>query len=138
MSSFVPLVTPTPKTAQLHQFVSRELVPRSGGAAPTPPVLQAEAINLATKLRVILAGLPLANPDDPSVEAAVSAIQAAVLAAPTRLSLPELKLQEKPAATDAPASGGTPQIDLEKDGDKVSRIKVNCVCGETIVLDCMY
>ncbi len=39
----------------------------------------------------------------------------------------------------APAcSGGTPQVSLERQGDRISRIIVTCSCGEVIELDCRY
>ncbi len=31
-----------------------------------------------------------------------------------------------------------PKILLDRDGDKISRIRVLCTCGQSIVLDCKY
>ena len=67
----------------------------------------------------------------------------AVLAGPTRLALPDLKLQPSETPPPEPAEGEEPaqthpELSLEKDGDKVTRIKVDCICGETIVMDCDY
>jgi hypothetical protein len=35
-----------------------------------------------------------------------------------------------------PPAGHEPKITLEREGDRVTRIKVQCVCGHTIELDC--
>lgn len=48
-----------------------------------------------------------------------------------------------PAAAAAPArephlAHGKPVVTLQRDGDKVTRIRVQCGCGETIDLDCVY
>lgn len=47
------------------------------------------------------------------------------------------------AATAAPTkephvAHGKPVVTLQRDGDKVTRIRVQCGCGETIDLDCVY
>ncbi len=33
---------------------------------------------------------------------------------------------------------GKPIVTLQREGDKVTRIRVQCGCGETIDLDCLY
>jgi hypothetical protein len=35
-------------------------------------------------------------------------------------------------------SGEKPNVRLEKDGDKITNIVVECECGQTIALDCIY
>ena len=40
-----------------------------------------------------------------------------------------------PAGT-TPPSEHEPKVTLERDGSRVTRIKVQCVCGYTIELDC--
>jgi hypothetical protein len=42
---------------------------------------------------------------------------------------------KSPAAQQAPAE---PQISLERDGDRVTRIRIQCTCGNTIELACEY
>lgn len=42
-----------------------------------------------------------------------------------------------PAATSKPAPK-EPQITLERDGDRITRIKVQCSCGQVIELNCAY
>ena len=32
----------------------------------------------------------------------------------------------------------TPRVELKKDGDKITQIAVECVCGQVIGLDCVY
>ena len=90
-------------------------------------------MGLPTKIREALSGLDL--PED-QLQQAVDAVNQAVNEAPLRLALPELKVQhEKTGDADDPER--QPTIELEKEENKVNRIKVNCVCGETIVLDCV-
>ncbi len=38
----------------------------------------------------------------------------------------------------APGSAGQPQVTVERQGDRISRIIVTCSCGEVIELDCRY
>ncbi len=108
----------------------------------TPPVVPAEANDPSEAVRAVLAGLPGEIPED-TVNQAVQQILQTVDAGPTRLALPDLKLQPsetpplKPAEGEEPAQTH-PELSLEKDGDKVTRIKVDCICGETIVMDCDY
>lgn len=43
------------------------------------------------------------------------------------------------AAGDQPCSaGGKPTISLQKDGDRVTQIRIQCSCGEVIELACDY
>lgn len=46
------------------------------------------------------------------------------------------------AAQGTPASGsghaGKPTISLQREGDRVTQIRIECVCGEVILLDCQY
>jgi hypothetical protein len=41
--------------------------------------------------------------------------------------------QAGPAAT-----SGKPIITLQREGDRVTQIRIECVCGEIILLDCQY
>jgi hypothetical protein len=43
-------------------------------------------------------------------------------------------------ATDAPncAAGGKPTVSLQKEGDRVTQIRIQCSCGEVIELACDY
>ncbi len=36
------------------------------------------------------------------------------------------------------AGGGTPVITLQRDGDRISLIRVECCCGQVIELNCTY
>ena len=124
------------------QFVKRGIAPSDSAASPasedkstTPPtpVRPAEEVSLPTKIREALSGLDL--PDD-QLKQAVDAVNQAVNEAPLRLALPELKVQHETTG-EADDTERQPTIELEKEENKVNRIKVNCVCGETIVLDCV-
>ncbi|MFO1497071.1 MAG: hypothetical protein U1G07_01515 [Verrucomicrobiota bacterium] len=50
-------------------------------------------------------------------------------------------LPTKPAAS-APAAhacaGTAPSVALERNGDQISRIRIQCACGHVIELDCVY
>ena len=111
-------------------------------AVETPPVVPAEANDPAERVRAVLADLPGEIPED-TVNQAVQQILKTVEAGPMRLALPDLKLQPSETTPPEPAEGEEPaqthpELSLEKDGDKVTRIKVDCICGETIVMDCDY
>ncbi len=108
----------------------------------TPSVVPAETNDPSEAVRAVLAGLPGEIPED-TVSQAVKQILQTVEAGPTRLALPDLKLQPSETPPPEPAEGEEPaqthpELSLEKDGDKVTRIKVDCTCGETIVMDCDY
>ena len=38
----------------------------------------------------------------------------------------------------APPAGGEPRVTLEREGDRVTRIKIQCCCGHSIELACDY
>ncbi len=111
-------------------------------AVETPPVVPAEANDPAERVRAVLADLPGEIPED-TVNQAVQQILKTVEAGPMRLALPDLKLQPSETPPPEPAEGEEPaqthpELSLVIDGDKVTRIKVDCICGETIVMDCDY
>ena len=62
-------------------------------------------------------------------------IEAAINNAPSRVALPEIKLN---TVGDQPTLEGQPNIEFEREGDTVKRVQVHCVCGQTIQLDCIY
>ena len=110
--------------------------------AETPPVVPAEVNDPTEAVHSVLAGLPGEIPEE-SISQAVQQILKVVEAGPARLALPDLKLQPSDTPPPEPAEGEEParihpELSLEKDGDKVTRIKVDCICGETIVMDCDY
>lgn len=43
-----------------------------------------------------------------------------------------------PACTQPNASKGQPTVSLQKDGDRVTHIRIECGCGEVIELECSY
>lgn len=48
--------------------------------------------------------------------------------APTNADLPSLCNQ----------ANGVPQVTLQRDGDRVTRIRVQCSCGQVAELECVY
>ena len=50
--------------------------------------------------------------------------------------LPESHAQ--PAAKPAPARHGEVKVELKRDGDRISQIRIYCRCGELIELNCDY
>lgn len=67
----------------------------------------------------------------------------------TKPSLAPAEKPKEPAPTPAPAPEPSPspepkheckepKILLDREGDKISRIRVLCSCGQSIVLDCNY
>ena len=115
------------------QFVEHgedSLAPTNLQAAPAP-VTPAEVVNLPGQIRKILQG-QLADSD---LDSAVSAIEAAINNAPSRVALPEIKLN---TGGDQPSLEGQPTIEFEREGDTVKRVQVHCTCGQSIHLDCIY
>ncbi len=45
---------------------------------------------------------------------------------------------EPPPAPHAPHAGAPPKITLERDGDRVTHIRIACACGEVFELACDY
>ena len=115
------------------QFVEHgEDTPAPANPQATPaPVTPAEAVDLPGEIRKILQG-QLA---EAALDSAVSAIEAAINNAPSRVALPEIKLN---TTGDQPTLEGQPTIEFEREGDTVKRVQVHCVCGQTIQLDCIY
>lgn len=57
----------------------------------------------------------------------------------TKLALQNFDGEPDPANADTPAeSDEKPIIKLEKEGDKITHIVVECECGQEITLDCIY
>ena len=115
------------------QFVGHgedTLAPSSPQAAPAP-VTPAEAVDLPGEIRKILQG-QLA---ETALDSAVSAIEAAVNNAPTRVALPEIKLN---TGDDQETLQTPPTIEFVREGDTVKSVQVRCACGQSIHLDCIY
>lgn len=49
-----------------------------------------------------------------------------------------LNLKAPPAPASAPAACSKPTITLQKNGDIVSAIRVQCGCGQVVELTCVY
>ena len=104
--------------------------PANPQAAPAP-VTPAEAVDLPGEIRKILQG-QLA---ETALDSAVSAIEAAVNNAPTRVALPEIKLN---TGDDQRTLQTPPTIEFVREGDTVKSVQVRCACGQSIHLDCIY
>ena len=115
------------------QFVEHSedsLAPANLQGAPAP-VTPAEVVDLPGQIRQILQG-QLA---EAALDSAVGAIEAAINNAPSRVALPEIKLN---TGSDQPSLEGQPTIEFEREGDTVKRVQVHCTCGQSIHLDCIY
>ncbi len=53
------------------------------------------------------------------------------------LSVPRAKLLPAIGGT-APSAPAGPHVEVVKEGEKVTRIVVTCVCGERIEVECLY
>jgi len=93
------------------------------------PVTPAEAHDIKTQLRQILQS----QITEDSLDSTIGSIQKIIQNTPTRVALPEIKLHP----LDAP-SEGQPTIAFDREGDTVKRVQVNCSCGQSIHLDCIY
>jgi hypothetical protein len=50
-------------------------------------------------------------------------------------------LVDRPTGNHSHLSGGAgakPSVTLQRDGDRVTQIRIQCVCGHVIELDCLY
>lgn len=135
-NEFIPLGADTLAQSQSGGFI-RTTRPGTVDEEPiqAQPISPAEENDLPGRIRQILH--PHLN--GPELERTLSEIQTAVEAAPARVALPEIKLTADPD-TIVPSEGETPlpTIELERENNTVSRVKVHCGCGQTIGLDCMY
>lgn len=64
-----------------------------------------------------------------------------VAATPPRAASPPPAATPPSFAALAPHGGqnhGTPKITLQKDGDRITQIRVQCPCGQIIELNCVY
>lgn len=130
---FVPFAG-IPVKVGTSTFISTTFnTPAKPGAPAT--VVTTEQYDLPGKIRQALAALPGMADNDAELKKTTDALQSLFQQSPARLALPSLKVQADPAKIE---SKSPPAIHMEKEGDRVSRIKVNCTCGETIVLDCTY
>ena len=125
--NFIPFDTGLKSTSN-PQFVSHENIGETDSTPP--PVTPAETHDLETQLKTILQGELTGSP----LEEAIASIKEAVENVPTRVALPEIKLHRSGSAT----SEGQPTIEFERDGEVVKRVQVNCPCGQSIHLDCIY
>ena len=107
--------------------------------APTAAVTPAEANDLPGQIRQILQP----HLTGAQLDQAATAIATAAAAAPARMALPEIKLTPAAEAETAPgaeaeAPATPPTIELVREENRVTRVIVNCSCGQTIGLDCDY
>jgi hypothetical protein len=63
--------------------------------------------------------------------------EAALRPAATPLTAPTLRPALRPGATPHAHAEGA-QVEVVKQGDKVTRLIVTCACGERIEIDCLY
>ena len=112
------------------QFIGHgESDPEESSAAPLP-VTPAEANDIGAAIRQIL-GEQL---EGTSLEQTAQALESAIKNAPTRVALPEIKLHSEPET----ATEGAPSISFDREGDTVKRVQIQCTCGQSIHLDCVY
>ena len=125
--NFIPFDTRSKATSN-PQFVSHEHIGEPNTTAQ--PVTPAETHNLETQLRAILQDALTGT----ALEEAITSIKNTVENVPTRVALPEIKLHK----TGRTPSEGQPTIEFERDEETVKRVQVNCPCGQSIHLDCIY
>ena len=130
---FVPFAG-MPVKVGTSTFISTTFGAPSKPGAPATVVTN-EQYDLAGKIRQTLATLPGMEGNEAALDRTTDTLRTLFQQSPARLALPSLKVQADPATTE---SKNPPAIHMEKEGDRVSRIKVTCTCGETIVLDCSY
>ncbi|HEY0967438.1 MAG TPA: hypothetical protein VGD88_08620 [Opitutaceae bacterium] len=63
--------------------------------------------------------------------------EAALRPAVPALTAPTVRLASRPGAAPHAHTEGA-QVEVVKQGDKVTRLIVTCACGERIEIDCLY
>jgi hypothetical protein len=63
---------------------------------------------------------------------------AALVPTPAPQSLANFRPVAQPSSHDAHPNIGEPKITLERDGDRITKIKVQCVCGHIVEFCCLY
>ena len=112
------------------QFIGHgEWDPEESSAAPLP-VTPAEANDIGAAIRQILGD----KIEGTSLEQTAEALETVIKNAPTRVALPEIKLHSEPET----ATEGAPSISFDREGDTVKRVQIQCTCGQSIHLDCVY
>ena len=112
------------------QFIGHgESNPEESSAAPLP-VTPAEANDIGAAIRQILGD----QLEGTSMEQTAEALETVIKNAPTRVALPEIKLHSEPET----ATEGAPSISFDREGDTVKRVQIQCTCGQSIHLDCVY
>ena len=112
------------------QFIGHgESDPEESSAAPLP-VTPAEANDIGAAIRQILGD----QLEGTSLEQTAEALETVIKNAPTRVALPEIKLHSEPET----ATEGAPSISFDREGDTVKRVQIQCTCGQSIHLDCVY
>ena len=112
------------------QFVGHgESNPEESSATPLP-VTPAEANDLGVAIRQILSDQLTGT----SLKQTAEALETVIKNAPTRIALPEIKLHSEPET----ATEGAPSISFDREGDTVKRVQIQCTCGQSIHLDCIY
>jgi len=128
--SFIPLDDGL-KGSSSPQFIrhgSTKLEDGSDSANPAP-VTPAEAHDIKMQLRQILQD----QITEDSLDSTISSIQKIMQNTPARVALPEIKLHPLNAPSE-----GQPTIAFDREGDTVKSVQVNCSCGQSIHLDCIY
>ena len=139
---FVPFSNELADNTESQAFIRRQMpgTEPDDPDAPAPvPVTPAEAVDLSGHIRQILQTNGLSGD---KAEDAITQIEAALAATPTRVALPEIKITS-PSSGPEPddETGDAPKlatIDYEREEEIIKRIRVGCTCGETILLDCDY
>ena len=129
-NSFIPFGDEL-KVPSNPQFVLHgDTKPETANDSTVPvPVTPAETHDLEAQIRQLLQD----QLSEDSLDSTIDSIKAIVQSTPLPVALPEIKLHP----LDAPPEG-QPTIAFERDGDTVKRVQVNCSCGQSIHLDCVY
>ncbi len=64
--------------------------------------------------------------------------EAALRPAVSPLTAPAIRPGARPGSPAPHAHGEGAQVEVIKQGDKVTRLVVTCACGERIEIDCLY
>jgi hypothetical protein len=78
---------------------------------------------------------PAASSASPATRPPQPTFAPVVPTAPQGTNIPPIS---NPAATQGKAKACAPVVDVEREGERITRIRIKCSCGELIEIDCQY
>ena len=81
--------------------------------------------------------IPLVHPPDGAILSGGS-LRKPTDSAQASAAFRSLNLPAGSSSAESCSSTDKPSVTLQREGDRVTQIRIRCVCGEVIELDCVY